>query len=276
MQVVQPTDVTAFLERAGPVLAGEEARHNLILGLAGTLRDRPEVYADVGLWLVEEDGDVVGAALRTRPRNLVLARCTDAAAERLARAIEERLPGVVGAVPEVDRFVAARPEAAHVRQRQGIYALDRLVPPTRPAVGTPRRATSADRALLVEWWRDFAVEALGETDPDERTLAATVDHRLVERTGGIALWEHEGRPVSAVGFGSPTPTGIRIGPVFTPPAERGHGFASALTAHVSATCLAAGRRFCFLYTDLANPTSNGIYVALGYGLVCESAEYAFA
>ena len=39
--------------------------------------------------------------------------------------------------------------------------------------------------------------------------------------------------------------------------------------------LAAGRSFCFLYTDLANPTSNRIYVALGYERVCDSVEYAF-
>ena len=51
---------------------------------------------------------------------------------------------------------------------------------------------------------------------------------------------------------------------------------SALTAHVSAEQLAAGRRFCFLYTDLANQTSNRIYVELGYERVCDSVEYAFS
>ena len=57
---------------------------------------------------------------------------------------------------------------------------------------------------------------------------------------------------------------------------RGHGYATALTAEVSARRLAAGRRFCFLYTDLANPTSNAIYERIGYHRVCESAEYTFA
>ena len=37
---VQPTNVSEFLERAARLLA-DEARHNLILGLAGTLRDEP-------------------------------------------------------------------------------------------------------------------------------------------------------------------------------------------------------------------------------------------
>ena len=63
--------------------------------------------------------------------------------------------------------------------------------------------------------------------------------------------------------------------MYTPPEHRGHGYASALTARVSAEQLAAGRRFCFLYTDLANPTSNKIYVAIGYRRVCDAIQYAF-
>ena len=37
-----------------------------------------------------------------------------------------------------------------------------------------------------------------------------------------------------------------------------------------------GRRFCFLYTDLANPTSNAIYERIGYVRICDSAEIAFS
>ena len=42
-------------------------------------------------------------------------------------------------------------------------------------------------------------------------------------------------------------------------------------AQVSREMLAHGRRFCFLYTDMANPTSNAIYQRIGYRLVCGSA-----
>ena len=274
MEVVQLADSAEFLRRARPLLLADEARHNLILGLAGTLCDHPNVYPDSALWLVEDAGRVLGAALRTRPLNLVLARGTDEAVALLAGSVAEELPGVVGAVPEVERFVAARGARAEPRVRQGIYAL-RAVKASRPACGRPRPATAADRALLLDWWRDFAVEALAEDEIDEERHERNIDHRLSDPAGGIALWEDEARPVSMVGFGTPTPTGIRIGPVYTPPELRGRGYATALTAHVSAEQLAAGRRFCFLYTDLANPTSNRIYVELGYERVCDSVEYAF-
>ena len=274
MRLVELSDPAEFLERTAPLLLADEARHNLILGLAGTLRDDPGYYPDFGLWLVEDGGTTVGSALRTRPHNLVLANGTDEAVALLARSLDEELPGVVGARPEVDRFVEASGRQAEVRFGQGIYAVAEVVP-ARPAPGEPRTATPADRELLLGWWHDFSVEALHEHEPDRERLLRNVDHRLTDVVGGIAIWEDESRPVSAVGYGSPTPTGIRIGPVYTPPDLRGRGYASALTAHVSTEQLASGRRFCFLYTDLANPTSNKIYAAIGYRRVCDAVEYAF-
>ena len=44
---------------------------------------------------------------------------------------------------------------------------------------------------------------------------------------------------------------------------------------MSAWLLVRGHRFCFLYTDLANPTSNAIYERIGYERICESVEYGF-
>jgi predicted GNAT family acetyltransferase len=52
-------------------------------------------------------------------------------------------------------------------------------------------------------------------------------------------------------------------PVYTPPAQRGRGWASNAVAEVSRRIQAEGARVC-LFTDQANPTWNKIYVALGY------------
>ena len=181
-------------------------------------------------------------------------------------------------MPEIDGFVAAYARlhdvAPEPRVQQGIYALESVLPPERP-LGAPREATPADRELLVRWWGEFGVEALSSLEQDEEQNGRNVDYKLTAPGNGIALWEVGGEPMSAVGYGSPTPTGVRIGPVYTPPEFRGRGYASALTAHVSTEQLAAGRSFCFLYTDLANPTSNKIYVAIGYRRVCDSVQYAF-
>ena len=268
-----------FLEQAGALLLGDEPRHNLAFGIASFTLDHPDVYAELRGWVAREAGDVVGAALRTSPYNLVLARPgTPNALEALAAAISDELPGVVGAVPEVDGFASAwsalHGVTAATRFDQRIYAMEKPVPP-RGVDGVMRHAGVEDRALVLEWMTAFTHEALrGGDDPGR--IERSVDARLgTEGAGGICLWATEGHPVSLAGFGGPTPNGLRIGPVDTPPQPRGHGYGCAVTAAASQVGLDRGKRFCFLYTDLANPTSNAIYLRLGYRPVCDSREVAF-
>ncbi len=99
---------------------------------------------------------------------------------------------------------------------------------------------------------------------------------MLRRVGRVAyLWEDAGEVVALAGAAGPTPRGIRIGPVYTPPDRRGRGYASNLVAEVSRRQLAAGRSFCFLFTDLANPTSNHIYQTIGYEPVVDVDQYRF-
>ena len=108
MDVEVTGGAAAFLEQASRFLLEAEARHNLAFGIVSFALDHPDVYGEVRGWVVREAGDVVGAALRTPPYNLVLARPgSPGALEALAVAVSEELPGVVGAVPEVDGFASA-------------------------------------------------------------------------------------------------------------------------------------------------------------------------
>jgi uncharacterized protein len=269
-------DAADFLRRAEPLLLADEARHNLIFGIAGTLRDHPTHYPEHRLWLVVDGDAIVGAALRTPPYNLVVAG-RETALEALALELDEELPGVVGAVPEIEAFADAWEArwgaAREVTMAQGIYALEELVEPARPP-GAHRPATVTDRELLSGWLRDFGREALPNEDFDEAQNERVIESRLSRTDAGFVIWE-DGDPVSLAGYGGTTPHGTRIGPVYTPPEHRGRGYGSAVTAAVSAERLAAGRRFCFLYTDRSNPISNRIYVALGYRRVCDSLALRF-
>ena len=106
------------------------------------------------------------------------------------------------------------------------------------------------------------------------TAEEVVDARLDGSSGGLVLWWHDGVPVSMAGFGGPTPNGNRVGPVYTPPELRGRGYATACVAELTARLLNE-KRFVFLYTDLANPTSNSIYQKIGYRPVCDVDQYRF-
>jgi hypothetical protein len=280
VEVVRHRTIEAFAAAARELLLADEARHNVMLGLLGTLARDPGYFASFSAWTVEHGGAIVGAGLQTPPFNVLVAQpAAEGAVEALAEGIAAEgvdLPGVTAARPEVSAFAAAWERltgcTSRLRVAQGIY---RLTEATVPAgvEGSFRLATPDDRPLLVRWWEAFAAEAMPE-DAAHHDAEAAVDRRLF-RDGGAGLWEAGGEVVSLAGFGSETPNGVRIGPVYTPPERRRRGYGAAVTAEASRRLLAGGRTFCFLYTDLANPTSNGIYRAIGYEQVCESADLAF-
>ena len=271
--------VDAFFQAAGAFLAADEPRHNLELGILSQLRTRPGRYPDPPyLAALERDGRVCGVAMRTPPFGALVSLTDVADASAVAediRARYESLPSVLSTPETARAFAAAWSRLSGQRavpgMRQQIYRLDE-VPPEPDGPGRMRPATVDDRDLLLRWVEEFLVEAVPQ-QPRGRT-AEVVDDRLRAEDAGLVLWEDPG-PVAMAGFGGPTPTGIRIGPVYTPPDHRRHGYGTAATAALSRMLMLRGYRTCFLYTDLANPTSNGIYAAIGYRPVCEMLEVRF-
>jgi hypothetical protein len=139
--------------------------------------------------------------------------------------------------------------------------------------GRMRRYQPADRELVVAWLEAFSAEAQPAGAPP-LDAAAWLDRRISSPEGHVVLWE-DGPVVSMAAYGQPTPHGIRIGPVYTPPELRRRGYASAVTAAVTQALLDGGRRYCFLFTDLANPTSNIIYQRIGYRPVTDVDQWVF-
>jgi predicted GNAT family acetyltransferase len=279
MQTQRFATVEDFLSVAGAFLAAREAEHNLILGIASSLQTSPDAYEGQPLLLAVREGDaVLATAIRTPPNNLVLSETEEPVAPAMADALGgEELPGLTGP-PDFVRSLAEEWVARHggswqVTMDERIYQLSAVrMPP--PGAGAPRLAAASDRATIERFVIDFSIEAMGDADTARvrRDLAAWQDGRGRRR---FWLWEVDGRPVCLVGGGMETPNGVRIGPVYTPPTDRGNGYASRLTAHVSQHMLDEGRRFCFLYTNQANATANHIYEEIGYEPVTDALMVAF-
>jgi predicted GNAT family acetyltransferase len=144
-----------------------------------------------------------------------------------------------------------------------IYQLQRVIPAPPPS-GCAEEATTEDAGQLHDWGVDF-LRVTGDTDQ-------SIQRALAERR--FWLWK-DPHPVSVAGFGGPTPHGVRISFVYTPPKHRGRGYATANVAALSQRLLDSGRTFCFLFADLANPTANTMYQRIGYEKVCDCVEYRF-
>lgn len=271
--------VDAFLARTSPFLETREAEHNLLFGIASHVRTDPNAYGPRPpvFAAAEVDGRVVAAAMRTPPWNLIVSlvdepRAIAALADHVATT-DPDVPGVNGPASVAPDLAAAIGErtgrGTRVVLEERIYRLSRVIPP-RPAPGSMRVARADDRPLIASWLLDFGAEALPHQDPPDADLLADRWIQAVGRT--MYLWEDERQVVSLTGTGGATPNGIRVGPVYTPPALRGRGYASNLVAAASQAQLDAGRRFVFLFTDLANPTSNAIYQRIGYEPVSDVLE----
>lgn len=271
----------AFLAAAGPFLAEREAEHNLLFGVAASLVADPTFPSSPPYLGAMRRGDqVVAAALMTPPWNAIVS-CTDdpAAWDVLVADLDTggfTVPGVTGPTGSAAAF-AARWADAHGLEfehamAERIYRLEHVIAPTG-VPGAMRIGTPEDRELLVEWVDAFLAEALGRGSPDEASVLVDRSFRAGTRTW--YLWEDGGRVVSLAGSTGPTPNGIRIGPVYTPPALRGRGYASAVTAAASQAELDHGRTFVFLFTDLLNPTSNKIYQQIGYHPVIDVDQLRF-
>jgi RimJ/RimL family protein N-acetyltransferase len=282
MEIVRPTTASAFLELAGPLLERDEARNQLPLGIAAGLIEHAEAYDVVRFWVGVEAGRPFSAALRTEPHNLVLADPEPGIdLEELLVAVandDPSVPGIVGNEPYVGPAAARIAALAGMLPERdvsmGVFALER-VGDVRRAPGQTAVATPEDRDLIRRWFTDFAIESLPDPQLANDRLDRTLDTRFSGDHAGIWLWIIDGAFVSMSGYSGRTPSGIRIGPVYTPPEHRRRGYATTLVADQSRWLLEQGYRSCFLYTDLSNPTSNAIYERIGYERVADSAEYRF-
>ncbi|MFF9588569.1 GNAT family N-acetyltransferase [Streptomyces sp. NPDC014646] len=258
-------EVGVFLDAAGASLTARPTENTLVLTVTAALRlGGPHAFggADPLLgWWRGADGRVAGTLVQTPPRPPVLALVAPEAVGPLAAALSRT--GTVPAEVNADRATAEALAAAlwaghRVVQEQRLYRLGTLTPPVPAPPGRARAATGADRELLVRWHHAFG-EGTGQS-------AAHAERLVDERTasGRLTLWEDGGVPVSMAGV-SPRIAGmVRVNAIYTPPERRRRGYAAAVVAEASRAARKAGAAEVLLFTDLANPTSNGVYRRIGY------------
>ena len=258
----------AFLVRAQGHLVGREAENVLMLGVASSATEAEHLLT------VDRGPHCAMAALRSGG-NLILSRGQRDAVEALVNQLsadDSSLPGAIGPTRTtasfLDRWHARTGHETRFQMHSRVHELTEVIPPRRPA-GALRRAAMSDMEPLAQWADALNTELRSEDPPPgEQSVRRRIG------LGRMYVWDNGG-PVSMAACDGPTPRGIRINFVYTPPEHRARGYASACVADLSQLLLDEGRRFCALFTDLANPVSNRLYARLGYRPICDFDEYIF-
>lgn len=215
--------------------------------------------------------------MHTPPYRMFLSRMPQEAVIALAREIADSgrdLPGVNGAAESTTAFAKAweaiSGHSSRVVTATRMYRLADLVWP-EGVLGEAYRAEMGDSNRVAEWFAEFHDDAQPDAPVDDWTAMA---RRRIE-AGDVHLWCTEGVPVALAAV-SAAPAGVaRVGPVYTPPSSRRNGYGSSVTAAATAAALVLGAQHVVLYTDLANPTSNAIYQAIGYRPDHDAEERSF-
>jgi uncharacterized protein len=270
MRVARHDDVDRFASEVDALLRAEEPLHSHLWATIARLRSSvlPPIQDPYLAVVRDEDASAVGCGARVQGRPLSLSRFRDPAGVALL------LRDALARRPDITRVLAPAEEARAVRQArraaggdtrrfmaQRSFSCARVIRPP-PVPGRLRAASYDDLPLLERWMAAFMAEALQEHDVEAAAgiVAASLAH---DPDRGLVVWEDE-EPVSMAGFTGPTPTGITVLSVYTPPDLRGRGYAGACVAALTQQLLDGGRQQVFLSTDLSNPTSNRIYTAIGY------------
>jgi len=278
-RVTSPED---FLQRTASFRNEHPMETNVIGSVAASVADGTRAYPICFWWIVLADNRVVGIAMRTAPYRLLLSPMPEGAARQLARAVVVSDPGcwgVTGPEEVASEFIESWCDQTGkqrsdfpLHMRDTIYVLKQHTP-RADVLGGARKADDHDVALLLKWLLAFAEEVgVFHADvPSEEELR----NRL--RSTSIVIWEAEGHSVAMAGHAplveGPNGRIGRIGPVYTEPDERGHGYGAAVTSSMIEHLHSINCSTVMLYADSNYEKSNRVYQGLGFHPVGAIVEF---
>lgn len=274
MRVKRYTNIKDFLNENLAFLEQQEAANNLPIGIPMSLLQ--EANPSINLYSVFENETLVFSLVQTPPKNFLIYGQVDTPIfEALFSVLQKdkiQASGVIGekelAIAFADFWKAQTGRSYFISFKQLVYQLDQVAS-IRLSKGQLRKATHDDLPIVAQWLVDFSNTALTAADPEEAKMIAQskIESEM------LYLWEDEVL-VSMAAVARPTRNGITVNYVYTPPEYRGRGYASSCVTELSRSMLKQ-YKFCCLFTDLTNPTSNHIYKDIGYYPITEFREVSF-
>ncbi|WKU25180.1 GNAT family N-acetyltransferase [Priestia megaterium] len=275
IQLHRYREVQEFKNQVEPLLEKNEVLHNLALGILHSLHESSKPNF---MGAILKDNRAALVLLQTHPQQIILSqiqKLTDDELNEVAKLLQETaVPGLVGERQTVlylsQKLAALKNQEASLKMDQRIYRLDK-VKKAVDADGVLVKARLEHLPLVTEWIWEF-MGIVGE--PVSKEQAVKTGEAFIEAER-LFLWEVNGKYVSIANATRPTTHNITINFVYTPREERKKGYASSCVSTLSQLMLDSGFQTTSLYTDTTNPTSNKIYMEIGYEHVADSALVLF-
>ena len=271
-----------FLAVVEPTLVQEETRHRLMLGIAIALKKNPASFGDTLPLLcahLDSRGQPVFIAVMTPPFPILVwfeKSLDDEILHLLAKEILDAgwdVPGVNGIAGCSERFapiLAKMTNHSIIKEmRSRSYELTQVRFPASLPIGHWQWADARQAESILKLYQGMQTD-LQPIVTSNYTLEQVQSFIEAKR---VSVWVVDGVPVSMAMSNRPQLTSIGISAVYTPPEHRKKGYAGANVAFLSQALLDQGFDRVNLFTDLANPTSNKIYMAIGYREVCDYQQF---
>ena len=253
----------SFLKIYESYFLSDEIRYGLILGI--TKRNR-----GISLMIssVIEDRFVVGLLAG---KNLIIAANTmetDVFDDLVSYMDQIDYPGIIGTKEHCDIYQEAYKritgKVLSIQMNQRIYDCKKVINNSM-SIGEVRLAIENDIDSIISWAYHFSKDVGDMISMEE--ARKNLEYQVANKT--LFVLTVNDVLVSMAARSRSLEKTESVGYVYTPLQYRNKGYASQIVSEVTRKVLADGK-IATLYTDLSNPTSNSIYMRIGYEPYCDS------
>lgn len=256
-----------FLDANLQFLQEDEIKNNLIIGIASRGTDLKSFFVSSQIGENKLLGVISGKNMILSANNLDIDTYKD-----LVEFMEDHdYPGIVGPKDECELYskiyqkVTSKEMVLEMDQR--IYSCKKINHISEE-IGLFRLASFDDYDILLDWVYEF--QLMIETNVNKEDLKERLTERIENKT--IYVLEVKKELVSMAARSRPLSISETVSLVYTPNDKRQKGYATRVVELLTEVILKNGK-IATLYTDLANPTSNSIYMKIGYNPHCDSVMY---
>ena len=265
-----------FLDNTAHFLEKRELENNLILGLCNGFADKTQIQEGCVFINASLGNKVKAASIKTAAKAIIAGETKktiyikELANYYLENNIE--LKGAFGENFYVNEFCDFYGKQPFIDMELIVHRLT-TVNKLPLATGKFEMADSNDLDLITEGSMTFENEKSPAVRKSKEQVLKITQNKIA--LGEVFKWTDKGNVVCVATINRKTKNAGIIGLVYTPEEYRRNGYATSHVQKLSEYILQNGFKYCGLFTDKANPTSNHIYKKIGYKPITEFMDIGY-